>query len=242
MNATHLFALAATVGIAGTAAAQDRVRTPSPNIFSYSVGEPEHRAALGVSTSLSGTARDTLGLLIQSVTRGSPAEKAGLEEGNRIAAINAVSLRAAAADLEDNDMSGALLRRLTRELGRIKPGDEVDLRVYRDGHFQNLKVKTADSDSLFRRTDISRASDELKKERENRGAIGIVPGSTGSHRDTLGVLVMSVLDSSPALRAGIEEGNRIAAINGVNLRIARDDAGDRQLSSSKAQRLQREIS
>ena len=52
---------------------------------------------------------------------------------------------------------------------------------------------------------------------------------------------MSVLDSSPASKAGIEEGNRIAAIGGVNLRVSREDAGDRYLSSTKAQRLQREI-
>lgn len=52
---------------------------------------------------------------------------------------------------------------------------------------------------------------------------------------------MSVSDSTPAAKAGIEEGNRIAAINGVNLRVAREDAGDRWLSSTKSQRLQREI-
>jgi hypothetical protein len=77
---------------------------------------------------------------------------------------------------------------------------------------------------------------------EDRPALGFSIGSTGSRRDTLGVLVMAVADSTPAARAGIEEGNRIAAINGVNLRVSHDDAGDRYLSSAKAQRLQREIS
>jgi serine protease Do len=201
--------------------------------------QDEHRAALGVSTTATGTLRDTLGLMITSITRNSPAERAGLEEGNRLAAINGVSLRASAADVEDAELSGSLTRRLTRELAKAKPGDEVELRVYRDGRTQAMKVRTVDSDSLFRRRDSFRVT---RSEMEDRPALGFSIGSTGSRRDTLGVLVMAVADSTPAARAGIEEGNRIAAINGVNLRVSRDDAGDRYLSNAKAQRLQRELS
>jgi serine protease Do len=198
-----------------------------------------HRAAIGVSTKATGTLRDTLGLMISSITRNGPAERAGLEEGNRLAAINGVSLRANAADVEDAELSGSLTRRLTRELAKAKPGDEVELRVYRDGRTQAMKIRTVDSDSLFRRREIYRVT---RSEMEDRPALGFSIGSTGSRRDTLGVLVMAVPDSTPAARAGIEEGNRIAAINGINLRVSREDAGDRYLSGVKAQRLQREIS
>ncbi|MBA3672547.1 MAG: PDZ domain-containing protein [Gemmatimonadaceae bacterium] len=200
--------------------------------------EHAHRAALGVSTGVSGTMRDTLGLLITSVTRGSPAEKAGLEEGNRIAAINSVNLRANAADVDDGDMSGALARRLTRELGKVKPGDEVELRVYRDGRTQALRVKTADSDTLFRRGDMKHVTEADMRERP---VIGIGIGNGGNRRDTLGVLVVSVSDSSPAARAGLEEGNRIAAINGTSLRVSLEDAGDFALSQARAQRLRRTV-
>ena len=244
MRLTHLLALVATTTAATSALAQDgmdgRVRiSTAPRAFSFNT-EPAHRAALGVGTTTSGTLRDTLGILITSITKGSPAEKAGLEEGNRISAINGVNLRANAADVEDGDMSSALTRRLTRELSKSKPGDDVELRVYRDGRMQTMKIKTADSDVLFNREDgIVRVT---KEDRENRPALGISVGSTGSRRDTLGVLVMGVADSTPAARAGLEEGNRIAAINGVSLKLAREDAGDRSLSAIKAQRLQREIS
>lgn len=252
MRFTHLLTLASAVGAVGTvtasasaqepprASTENRIRIAAPRVFRVDGDqEPPHRAALGVGTSTTGTLRDTLGLLVTSVTKGSPAEKAGLEEGNRLAAINGVSLRANAADVEDSDMSSALTRRLTRELAKAKPGDEVELRVYRDGRTQAIKVKTADSDSLFRRTAMSLLT---RTERDNRPVLGFGIGSSGSRRDTLGVLVMSVTDSSPASKAGIEEGNRIAAINGVNLRVAREDAGDRYLGDAKAQRLQREIS
>lgn len=245
MRLKHLLSLAvASSAVTTSAAAQDRsaierTRIAAPRAYSYSFDEPAHRAALGVVTTATGTARDTLGLMITSITRGSPAENAGLEEGNRIAAINGVSLKVNAADVEDGEMSGALVRRLVRELSKSKPGDEVELKVYRDGRTQTVRMKTADSDDLFPRHENVRVA---QADRDNRPALGFSLGNTGGKRDTLGVLVMSVSDSSPASRGGIEEGNRIAAINGVNLRVAREDAGDRSLGSTKAQRLQREIS
>jgi S1-C subfamily serine protease len=217
-----------------------RAEIAGPEGRTFVFGDDTPRAALGINTSSTGTRRDTLGLLITSIVRGGPAEKAGLEEGNRIAAINGVSLRANVADIDDYESAGTLSRRLVRELEKAKPGDEVDLRIYREGRTQNVRVRTVSSDSLFKRaTTFRRAS---REEVDDRPALGIGLGSTGSRRDTLGVLVMSVQDSSPAARAGLEEGNRIAAINGVNLRVAREDAEDPSMGRTKAQRLMREVS
>jgi hypothetical protein len=127
-----------------------------------------------------------------------------------------------------------------RELEKANPGDEVELRIYREGRTQKVRVRTVSSDSLFKRaTTFRRAS---RDEIDDRPALGIGLGSSGSRRDTLGVLVMSVQDSSPAARAGLEEGNRIAAINGVNLRVAHEDADDPSMGRTKAQRLMREVS
>jgi serine protease Do len=246
MRHINLLALSAAALAVTTspAAAQSRnsdaVRAPGRTFVFEGPDSQGPRAALGVGTSATGTARDTLGLMITSITRGSPAEKAGLEEGNRLAAINGVSLRANAADLEDYETGNTLSRRLIRELSKSKPGDEVELRVYRDGRSQTMKVKTVDSDSLFRRSTTFRSVS--REDMDDRPALGLGIGSSGSRRDTLGVLVISVQDSTPAARAGIEEGNRIAAINGVNLRVAREDAGDPSVGSAKAQRLQREVS
>jgi serine protease Do len=246
MRLTHALTLAALAGASLPAAAQNaRSRSDDarilrvPGIRMATGFGDESRAALGIGTRVTGTPRDTLGLLITSITRNSPAERAGLEEGNRLAAINGVSLRANASDLQDAEMSNSLTHRLTRELGKVKPGDEVELRVYRDGRTQSLRVKTALSDSLFQRRDVVRIS---RSDMDNRPALGFGIGSSGSQRDTLGVLVISVSDSTPAAAAGLEEGNRIAAINGVNLRVAREDAGDDYMGNAKAQRLMREIS
>ena len=244
MRQSHLLAAgAAVMAITASAGAQTKT-TPAPDASPrvYIAGDRfdvAPRAALGINTSSTGTLRDTLGLLVSSVVRGGPAEKAGLEEGNRIASINGVNLRSTKVDLEDYENAGTLNRRLVRELEKVKPGDEVDLRVYRGGRTEAMRVRTVSSDSLFPSRVFRRIS---RSDMEDRPALGIGLGSTGSRRDTLGVLVMSVADSSPAGRAGLEEGNRIAAINGVNLRVAHEDADDPGVGNAKAQRLQREVS
>src|SRR3954469_23132096 len=145
------------------------------------------RAAIGVVTSTSSGSRDTLGLLVSSVTRNGPAEKAGIEEGNRIAAINGVNLKLAAADIGDGDMEGLMTRRLLRELDKVKPGDDVDLRVYGGGQLRSMKVKTVDPESLY----TSRTRD-IRRDMDERPVLGIGIGSSGSKRDTLGIFIMSV--------------------------------------------------
>jgi serine protease Do len=242
MRLTHALTVAALAGAAVPAAAQTsgsdvRIRR-APEARAFQLLRGGSGAALGVGTRATGTLRDTLGLLVTSITKDSPAERAGREEGNRIAAINGVSLRANAADVEDAEFSNSLTHRLTRELDKVKPGDEVELRVYRDGHTQNIRVKTADADSPFGARSFVRFS---RADLDDRPALGFGIGSSGSRRDTLGVLVVSVQDSTPAATAGLEEGNRIAAINGVDLRVAREDAGDNFMANARAQRLMREV-
>src|SRR6476469_8993659 len=105
------------------------------------------RAAIGISTS-SGGMRDTLGLLISSVTAGGPADKAGIEEGNRIVSINGVSLRLSASDAGEGDMAEVVNRRLIRELEKAKAGDEVELRIWASGQTKSVKVKTVAMEDL----------------------------------------------------------------------------------------------
>ena len=78
-----------------------------PAGISDSASADEPRAVIGViHDAARSTSRDTLGVLVSTVRAGSPAEKAGIEEGNRIASINGVSLKLAAADIGDDEMAG----------------------------------------------------------------------------------------------------------------------------------------
>ena len=228
--------LAAALVMTTEAAAQVRIQT-APNAYAYYVGDPD-RPMIGVSTRSTGM-RDTLGLLVESVTRDGPAEKAGIEEGDRLVSVNGVNLKLSAADAGEPDMEGVPNRRLIRELEKRKAGDEVELRVWRDGNLRSVRVKTVSADELNQGT--FRAGAFSRGFNSDRAALGLSLGGNGSRRDTLGILIVGVSDSGPAARAGIDEGDRVAAINGVDLRVASEDAGDWQASSARINRLNREM-
>lgn len=219
---------------ATTSAQSPRVYS-APRAGALRIGDDSPRAVIGVSTSGSTSPRDTLGLLVTSVTPNSPADKAGIQEGDRLATVNGVNLRISSADVGDFEVSSAMSRRLTRELSKLRPGDDVDLRLYSEGRTRTVHLRTADSDSLYSSRRLTRS------EIDDRATLGFGLAATNSRRDTLGVLVMFVDDSGPAARAGIEEGNRIAAIDDIDLRVGRDDSGDDFIGTSKVRRLQREV-
>jgi serine protease Do len=232
-------ALALSAGVLqGQASARARSRSDdSPTrVYTFDSGrfDDRDRAAIGITTS-SGGMRDTLGLLVQSVTATGPADKAGIEEGHRIISINGVSLKLSAADAGEGDMDGIANRRLIRELEKVKAGDEVELRVWAGGQTKNVKVKTVAVEDLPSRT---RA---VRRELEDRPVIGLSLSATGSRRDTLGMLVVRVTTDGPAEKAGIVEGDRVSAINGVSLRVAAEDAGDGYMSSARMNRYRREL-
>src|SRR4051812_13336788 len=100
---------------ASTLLAQDpRIMRAGPAAAAMSAGRygDQPRAIIGVSTTNGASSRDTLGVLVASIRPGSPAEKAGLDEGNRIVSVNGVSLKLSAADIGDEEMAGVLSRRL----------------------------------------------------------------------------------------------------------------------------------
>ncbi|MCE9602542.1 MAG: PDZ domain-containing protein [Gemmatimonadetes bacterium] len=200
--------------------------------------ETNDRPMIGVTTVAESERGDTLGLRIESVQRGSPAEKAGLKAGDRVQAVNGVSLRADRVDAGEDDYSGVLNRRLQREVQRTAPGTSIDLRVLTDGQSRTVKVtpvKASDLETEVRRG-FSWTGDD-----PDRAVLGVTVAGTGSARDTLGVFVQSVAHDGPAEKAGVVEGDRIAAINGVSLRVSREDADDESVGASRAERLSREV-
>jgi S1-C subfamily serine protease len=214
--------------------AQEPTPAPEARNYAYStrrVRDDGNRAALGVSTMSSGK-RDSLGLLVTNVTPNSPAEKSGIVEGDRLVSIDGTSLKLAPSDAGERDMNGVMTRRLTRSMGELRPGDEVSLVVYSNGSQKTVKVKTTAASDLDNDRETSRA------DRENRPAIGIAFGG-GSPRDSLGLFVTSVTPAGPAEKAGIEEGDRIAAINGTDVRVPAAEAGEGALVWGKESRLRR---
>ncbi|HET7631005.1 MAG TPA: PDZ domain-containing protein [Gemmatimonadaceae bacterium] len=246
------FTVAATATFVPPAAAQVEVRT-APRAFAFSVGRDDSpRAVIGV-TLATDNAADTLGVRVSEVADSSPAALAGIVEGDRLQAINGVDLRLAKVDVGDDVMANAMAHRLTRELGKLAPGDVVTLRVYHDGSLKTVTVKTVDADDLYRNRPAAvfrvraaapsgvRAFPDMAGMSvwdSNRAALGVSLQVTGSKRDTLGILITDVNDDGPAAKAGLEQGNRIAAINGVNLKVNPADAGAEYVAQGRYQRLQ----
>jgi hypothetical protein len=109
------------------------------------------------------------------------------------------------------------------------PDGRVECRVVRG---------SAKGDSAFRSNKIFYRMDSAMAK---RAALGLELRATGTRRDTLGVFVEAVTPKGPAESAGIIEGDRIAAINGVDLRTAGGDIDDSYTNGLAAHRLSREV-
>jgi putative serine protease PepD len=88
-------------------------------------GQAVKRSYLGTQTTADPTNPD--GALVESVTPGGPADKAGLQKGDLIKAIDGQAIK------DPTDLSSTIATR--------KPGDTVTLRIERNGLTQELDVK-----------------------------------------------------------------------------------------------------
>jgi hypothetical protein len=109
-----------------------------------------NRATLGITLGGSGSKRDTLGIFVTSVAENGPAERAGIYEGDRIAALNGVDLRTQASDAGDSYLAGVARRRLTREMEKLTPGSRATLRVWSGGRYKDVQVTTARQSDVYR--------------------------------------------------------------------------------------------
>jgi hypothetical protein len=108
------------------------------------------------------------------------------------------------------------------------PDGRVECRIFRG---------QGRGDSAFRNRMIYRMDSAMAK----RAALGLELRPTGTRRDTLGVFIAAVTPKGPAETAGIIEGDRVAAINGVDLRTAAGDVDDSYTNGLAAHRLTREV-
>jgi S1-C subfamily serine protease len=194
------------------------------------------RAVIGVTLGDAGTD----GIRVADVTEGGPAAGAGIRTGDHITAVGDVSLRLAASDVEDPVLRTAAERRLRRALGDVEAGDEVTLRVATDGAERTVRLRTVRADSLAPATATVRGLLPTRL-REDRASLGLSLTATGSARDTLGAFVAWVAPDSPAERAGVYEGMRVAAINDVTLRVHPADAEDPTIAAARVAGLEREL-
>ncbi len=137
----------------------------------------------------------TEGVLITSVAKNSPAEKAGLQTGDIILELNGKSIKS-----RDS---------LRNQISMMDPGSEAHLKIHRKGKILNLSVKLgAVSDQS---TTPAVVSQKLGIEVENLSTE--LARQLGYSNSDEGVVITKVKPGSPAARAKLRPGCLIMAIN-----------------------------
>jgi serine protease Do len=152
----------------------------------------------------------TTGALVQDVTAGSPAERAGLKPYDLITAVDGI-------EVLTNDS-------LIREISARAPGSTARLEVVRNGRERQMMVKLAERAPVSQTT-ISRRGDEPPVQRSEPGLGPADLGLTLIEIDAknayrfdvpdgmTGLLVQRVEPGSAAQEAGIDRGHVILEVN-----------------------------
>ena len=185
------------------------------------------RGLLGMTLGTSGTDRDTLGLLVTQVMRDGPADRQGIDEGNRLAEIDGVSLRLDPADVGRQSATDAIMRRLNRTLHGLQSGEQATLRVFGAGKFRNVSVQLGGGNTM-----MTMAGPNANT--PNGGSITIVPSTPAP------VAAPSVGAMSGSADAAARPGNFAGAMQSLTdlqaqLRRMADDEGSSALADSLLQ-------
>jgi len=148
------------------------------------------------------------GALISEVFEGSPAQKGGIKDGDVVRSINGKAI---------DDANS-----LRNTVAALRPGENAEFEVLRDGKTLKLKVNIALRDE----NNLAGTAPESKDAKKDANEWGIQAAeltkeqrkSAGLTESSGGVLVASVKDKSPAEKAGIKRGDIILVAN--NKRIA----------------------
>jgi Do/DeqQ family serine protease len=171
---------------------------------------PEMAASLGL--------KDERGALVSSVSKDSPAEKAGVERGDVIVSIDGSSVS-----------DGNALR---NRIASSKPGSTVSLGVVRDGTEKTLNV------TLRELAPTQTADAQGESVEGGRLGLSVRPVTSEDAKELglesrQGLLVAEVDPAGPAARAGIQPGDVIEEVNrkpvadAAELRAAAKSSGER---------------
>ena len=156
------------------------------------LGVTVQRITPDLATSLGLTS--TKGALISGIEPGSPAEKAGIKQGDVITAYNG-------KPVADNNQ-------LRNSVAATTPGTSVPVEVLRNGRTERLQATVGELAAQRDRT----SQPSLER---TEGRYGMTVES-----DTKGLVVVQVDPSGPAAESGIREGDVIVKVDGRGVRSA----------------------
>ena len=173
-------------------------------------GGKVHRGMLGVgiqdvTSDLAGNfgLKDVRGVIVNSVTPNSPAERAGLKQGDVIRSFNGVTVN------DGNE--------LRNRVAQTAPNSEAAIGISRNGSEQTVNVKLGE----FQPKEVAAANEKNNPSAESApGKLGlslqpITPQIAQQYKlkESSGLIVADVQAGSPADEAGIQQGDVILQVN-----------------------------
>ncbi|WP_417914548.1 DegQ family serine endoprotease [Candidatus Electronema sp. JM] len=148
------------------------------------------------------------GILVSEVTAGSPAEKAGLKQGDIVLSLNGATM----TDVSD----------LRNRVAMIPPGTPVALSIIRDGVRQQVSVVIAEQPSDFSENAKAKMKLQSGSVLDKLGLTlqELTPDLAAQfgYSKGQGVIVSEVEAGSPADNVGIEPGQLIEEVNKIRVR------------------------
>ena len=151
------------------------------------------------------------GALVESVSKGGPADKANIKAGDVIVAVGRVPVKETRA-LIDRVSAGS-------------PGQKVDLEVVRDGGHQTIQVVLGERPTAEGEEDTSAAKEDTPS---SKLGIEVEDLSVRSRRqleipkEVDGVVITDVTELSPADEAGLRSGDVIMRVNSREISSQQD--------------------
>jgi len=139
------------------------------------------------------------GALVSSVTEGSPADKAGLKEGDIIVGFNG----------EDIFTSSDI----RNEVGLVEHGTRTDITYVRDGKRRSTRILVEEFEEDRDVLDDKAAEDIPSFEKFDGAEITNIPEDLNARGGDEGVYVANVRRGSKAFRAGLAKGDIIREVN-----------------------------
>jgi serine protease Do len=143
------------------------------------------------------------GALVSSVQNGSPGEKAGLQPGDVVVAVNGRQIERSAE--------------LPAIIARIKPGTDTQLGVWRAGKQQEIGVRVALLDEHEARTALRGGRHGADETSKFGLAVRPLQPQEKQQAETDGNLVVEHV-SGPAAAAGVQPGDIILGVNGKRVK------------------------
>lgn len=149
---------------------------------------------------------EAAGALVVEPQAGSPGEAAGIKQGDVVTAVNGEKVDDA--------------RDLARKIGAIAPGTKTEITIWRDGKAQTLDLKVGtlpQKETASLDDQQPGAQDQMDQTALDNLGITVAPSEDGK-----GVTIVSVNPDSDAADIGLQEGQKIVAVNNSDVSSGSD--------------------